>query len=114
MIKSKENSESYIWGNDCQAWYLVNSNELSVIQETMPPKAAEQLHFHKTTQQFFYVLNGEATFTIGKQKTNVRSGNGIHIQKGQAHKVKNNSSNDLEMLVISQPHSHLDRTNIDE
>ena len=114
MIKSKKNSESYSWGNNCTAWHLVNSRELSVIQETMPANSEEQLHFHSKTQQFFYVLDGEAEFTFGNEQTRVPSGSGIHILKGQAHKVKNATNRDLELLVISQPHSHLDRTNLNE
>ena len=114
MIKSKKNSEFYSWGDNCKAWQLVNSKDMSVIQEIMPPNSEEQLHFHTKTQQFFFVLAGKAEFTFGNEKAVVQSGSGIHIIKGQAHKVKNTTNKNLELLVISQPHSHLDRINLND
>ncbi len=52
MIQSKEDSEHYIWGNNCDSWVLLNSKNPSIKQEIMPPKTKEQLHFHKNAQQF--------------------------------------------------------------
>ena len=34
---NRGNAEHYRWGNDCDAWYLVNDERLSVIEEFMPP-----------------------------------------------------------------------------
>jgi hypothetical protein len=44
---SRENAEHYRWGNDCDAWYLVKDPQLSVIEEFMPPGAAEIRHHHE-------------------------------------------------------------------
>jgi hypothetical protein len=52
-IKNTDNSEHYIWGENCDGWHLLKSDSLSVIQEKMPPGTKESLHFHSKAQQFF-------------------------------------------------------------
>ncbi|WP_228413727.1 hypothetical protein [Chryseobacterium sp. CH21] len=53
MIHSKENSEHYIWGNQCDSWILKNTHNLSIKQEKVPAGTSEKLHYHKVAEQFF-------------------------------------------------------------
>ncbi|HEY2583261.1 MAG TPA: cupin domain-containing protein [Mucilaginibacter sp.] len=112
MITSTDNAEHYLWGNHCDGWHLLKSDELSVIQERMPPGAGEQRHFHESAQQVFYILTGTATFEIGRETKTVGVRQSIHIPKNTKHRIINNSDADLHFLVISQPKSHGDRVNI--
>ena len=66
---SRENAEHYRWGVDCDAWYLVNDEQLSVIEEFMPPGAAEIRHHHQKAQQFFYIVSGEVLMEANKPLT---------------------------------------------
>ncbi|MBO0343484.1 cupin domain-containing protein [Flagellimonas profundi] len=109
MKKSKENSEHYIWGNNCTGWHLVKSASLSVIEELMPPNTQEKQHWHNNAQQFFRILKGKATFEIGNEIITVESGNGIHIQPKVPHRIRNDQTENLEFIVISVPPSHGDR-----
>ncbi len=52
-VTSKQNSEHYVWGNNCDGWHLLKTDSLSIIQENMPPNTHENLHFHSHAQQFF-------------------------------------------------------------
>jgi mannose-6-phosphate isomerase-like protein (cupin superfamily) len=61
---SKSTAEHYFWGNHCDGWHLVKNNQLSIIQERMPPSTTEVRHFHHHAQQFFYVLAGKAVMEI--------------------------------------------------
>ena len=112
MKKHKSNSETYTWGENCQGWHLVKNDALGVIQEIIPPDKGEVLHKHNKTQQFFFILEGSAVFTVEGEDIEVSQGEGIHITAGKRHKIVNRSYSDMEMLVISQPHAHLDRENI--
>lgn len=109
MKVTKQNSEEYDWGFKCKGWHLVNTNELSVIQELMPSGTEEIEHKHSKSQQFFYVLKGEATFLVNGKRHHVKSNQGIHIQPNISHQIKNETDENLEFIVISQPHSHGDR-----
>lgn len=112
MKKSKENSEYYIWGDNCSGWHLVKSDRLSVIEELMPPKTQENKHYHNFSQQFFRILSGTATFEIEDKIIEVEKGIGIHIPPKIKHRIRNDRSEDLKFLVISEPTTRGDRYDI--
>ncbi len=108
---SRGNAEHYRWGEDCDGWHLVKDAELSVIEELMPPGAAEVRHHHKRAQQFFYVLAGEVLMEIEGKANLVVAGSGIRVPAGMKHQIRNPSSGAARFLVISQPPSQMDRFN---
>ena len=110
-LVSRENAEHYRWGVDCDAWYLVNHEQLSVIEEFMPPGAAEIRHHHKLAQQFFYILSGEVMMEVEGTTSLIPAGSGIRVLPGQHHQIRNPSSTPVRFLVISHPKSHSDRYN---
>ncbi|SIP98480.1 Mannose-6-phosphate isomerase, cupin superfamily [Chryseobacterium sp. RU37D] len=112
MIKSKHNSEHYIWGNVCDSWVLKDSQNLSVKQEMMPAGTAEKLHFHETAEQVFYILEGEAVFYINEKKNSVKKGESITILPKSKHYISNECQNNLEFLVISSPSTNNDRIEV--
>ncbi|PQJ78608.1 cupin domain-containing protein [Polaribacter porphyrae] len=111
MKKSKENSEHYYWRNNCSGWHLVKSENLSVIEELMPAYTSEQKHYHNFSEQYFYILNGTATFEIENKILQVNKGEGLHIYPQVIHQIKNETATNLEFLVISQPTTNGDREN---
>jgi mannose-6-phosphate isomerase-like protein (cupin superfamily) len=67
QVISTENAEHYTWGDRCDGWFLLKSDKFHVIQERMPPRTAEVMHYHRNSRQMFYVLRGELTMrTEGK------------------------------------------------
>jgi mannose-6-phosphate isomerase-like protein (cupin superfamily) len=108
-IISIKNAEHYLWGTNCDGWHLVNTNELSVIQERVPSGASEVKHYHKKARQFFFILQGQAVIEFDTFKKILNPGEGIHIPPNTKHKLVNESEVDLIFLVISQPKSHCDK-----
>ncbi len=106
---NKDTAEHYIWGNNCHGWHLVKQTELSVIQELMPPKTAEVKHYHQKARQFFFILSGEATIEIAGKRQVLHQHEGMEVPPDVPHQIFNESQQDLEFLVISQPPSHGDR-----
>ncbi|HSZ84439.1 MAG TPA: cupin domain-containing protein [Puia sp.] len=104
----------YHWGGNCDGWNLVEENSLSVKLERMPPKTSEQKHYHQHSQQFFYILKGEAIFEIQQERITVKSKQGIHISAGKEHRIINESNEDVEFILTSQPSTVNDRINIEE
>jgi mannose-6-phosphate isomerase-like protein (cupin superfamily) len=110
--RGKENAlKHYQWGEACDGWNLVDENMLSVKLERMPPNTAEQKHFHRQAQQFFFILKGEAVFEIGDEKFLVKTNHGIHIEPMQEHRIINETHSDLEFILSSQPSTSNDRIN---
>lgn len=85
---------------------------MSVIRETMPPKASESLHKHIKSQQFFFIVKGEALFELDGEQYPLKANEGIHVKPNQVHCITNSGEVNLELLVISEPHSHADRIDI--
>src|SRR5690625_491595 len=108
-VVSTKNAEHYVWGDACDGWHLVQSTNLSVIQECVPPGGAEVRHSHVRAEQFFFVLSGVATIEAGGQIHRVRSGQGLHVPAGVPHQLSNRESENLTFLVSSTPPSHGDR-----
>ena len=106
---STATAEHYVWGEVCDGWHLVQTPELSVIEERMPPGASEQRHRHEFARQFFYVLAGVFTIEIEHHDFVLHAGEGIEVSPGQAHCAKNLSTGDVRILVTSQPPSHGDK-----
>lgn len=108
-LVSKEGAEHYNWGSVCDGWHLAKSNNLSVIQERVPSGTSEVKHFHKKSEQFFFVLSGIATLEVAGLVYQLSVNQGFHVPSGVVHQLRNDSSSDIEFIVISTPPSHGDR-----
>jgi mannose-6-phosphate isomerase-like protein (cupin superfamily) len=111
-VSKQQPLHHYIWGEACDGWNLVDTETLSIKQERMPAGTSEQQHYHKEAQQFFFVLKGTATFEINGESVEVNEQEGIHIQNGIKHRIMNNTKDDLEFILSSQPSTKNDRINL--
>jgi mannose-6-phosphate isomerase-like protein (cupin superfamily) len=100
----------YTWGSGCDGWHFVNRPELSVIRERMPPGTSEARHWHASARQFFFLLSGAAVLEVDGVQHTLSTGEGLEVAPGARHQILNRSEAPVEFLVVSQPHSHGDRT----
>lgn len=112
MVTSIESAEHYIWGEVCDGWRLLKRDDLSVIQERVPPGGAEVMHYHNVSRQFFYVLAGEGVIAFEDSVVHLKKGQGIEIAPTVKHQFKNQSDSDVYFLVISVPSTRGDRVNL--
>jgi quercetin dioxygenase-like cupin family protein len=110
----RDPSVHYTWAGQCDGWHLVRSTALSVIEERMPPATREARHRHALSRQFFYVLSGVLTMEVEGERHRLEARTGIEIPPGAAHQALNDSSADVEFLVVSAPPSHGDRIAADD
>jgi mannose-6-phosphate isomerase-like protein (cupin superfamily) len=108
-IISTQAAEHYNWGEGCDGWHLMRSEECSVIEERMPPHTSEVSHFHNHSRQFFYVLAGQLTIEVDGKRLVLNANAGLEIAPQAVHRVFNDSDADVRFLVISSPPSHGDR-----
>jgi mannose-6-phosphate isomerase-like protein (cupin superfamily) len=109
-VVSTASAQHYHWGEACDGWHLLAGDDLSVIEECMPPGTVEQRHRHARARQFFYVLEGMAALEVEGVVHPLRRGEGLHVPPGAAHQMRNDSTADVRFLVVSAPKSHGDRT----
>ena len=106
---STGNAPHYKWGDNCDGWHLVKTDNLSVIQERVPSGASEVRHFHNQAEQFFFVLSGLATIEVDGVVHQLKPQQGIHVAAGVPHQLSNQQQEDLVFVVTSTPPSHGDR-----
>jgi len=115
---STQNAKHYNWGatenSQCDGWHLVQSNTLSIIQERMPPGTKEVVHYHERAEQFFFILQGNATMIVEGETLELETHQGVHIPAGTLHQMKNLSDSDLHFTVTSTPPSQGDRVIVTE
>lgn len=107
-----KDAEHYRWGGVCDGWHLLKQQDLSVIQERVPPGAGEVKHKHSSAQQFFYVLSGTATLEFDTKSVSFGAGQGVHVPAGVAHRFANHGEQEVKFLVISSPTTAGDRINV--
>lgn len=95
--------QHYSWGEGCEGWSLLQQDSLSIKLEKMPAHTAERLHRHQLSQQYFYMLSGEAVFEVEGREQSVKSRQGLHITAGQKHRIINRTDYAIEFLLISEP-----------
>lgn len=111
-VSKYEPLNHYEWGNNCDSWVLVDTENLSVKQERISSQTSETLHYHEKAQQFFFILKGVATFEVEEKSFTVHAGEGFHIEVMKKHRIINNTAEDIEFILSSQPSTNNDRFNI--
>ena len=109
-VTDTNNAQHYQWGVASEGWHLLNREDLSVIEELVPPGDEEVRHFHSNSRQYFYILGGEVVIERDADIFTLHPGQGIEIAPGVEHQLRNESSQPAKFLVVSCPHSHGDRT----
>lgn len=97
----------------CGGWHLLKSANLGVIQELVPPGAAEIKHVHAAAHQFFYVLSGIAALEFESHACELRAGQGVHVAAGIAHRFANRGTENVSFLVALSPTTAGDRRNLE-
>ena len=110
---SRASAPHYHRASVCDGWRLVTAPELSVIEERVPPGAAEKQHYHRRARQFFYVLSGEATLEIEGVEHKLAAGSGLEVPPGVRHKFANRAAAEVFFLVISSPATQDDRVDVE-
>jgi mannose-6-phosphate isomerase-like protein (cupin superfamily) len=110
---SISDAEHYSWGTDSDGWHLLKRDDFSIIQERVPPGSKEVMHFHESSRQFFYILEGEGRIAFEDRTVPLKKGEGLEILPFTKHRFENHSTADVVFLVISAPKSHGDRVNVE-
>lgn len=103
------NADHYVWGEVSEGSCLLDSPELSVIEERVPAGAGEEWHVHDAATQFFYVLEGTAQMQTGEGVVDLRARQGVEIPAGLEHRFSNPGAVETRFLVVSTPNTRGDR-----
>ncbi len=63
-----------------------------------------KMHFHKRTDEFYYVIDGTGTMTLDGTEIELHQGVVVYVPRGTKHKARG----DLTVLVVCVPPGVLD------
>jgi mannose-6-phosphate isomerase-like protein (cupin superfamily) len=64
---------------------------------------APPLHVHPTTDEAFYVADGQATFVLGDREIAVETGGMVFVPRGVQHTVLNTGDRPIRGLILISP-----------
>jgi len=112
VVSREHPLKHYVWGAGCDGWNMVDQPGLSVKLEKMPPHTSEEMHYHGKARQFFFILKGVAAFETPAGRIEVMAQQGLEIPPLLRHRIINDTEEDLEFILSSQPSTAGDRVNI--
>lgn len=98
-----------LWGAQCSAWEMAETQGLSVKLEEMPPGSAETRHRHAQARQVFFGLSGVLQIEAAGDVYEITAETALEVPPGVAHQARNTSDAAVRFLVISAPGTRQDR-----
>ena len=82
---------------------------LSVSPTLSSEKGSTQRHYHKKSEEFYYLLEGEAEMEIDGVTKKMSSGDAVLIPAGAWHQITANEDTPIKLLCCcAPPYSHED------
>ena len=75
----------------------------AVVVETTPPGSGPPLHQHSREDEWFYVLDGEYRFLVGKEIITVGKGDSLFAPRNIPHTFQNIAKEPGQLLAVNQP-----------
>lgn len=87
----------------------------SLAEARVPPGASTTPHFHRRTEEIYYVLAGTGLMRIGDESRQVEPGDAIAIPPGAVHSIANTGEATLKFLCCCAPaYEHSDTVLVDD
>jgi mannose-6-phosphate isomerase-like protein (cupin superfamily) len=75
----------------------------SLAEARLSPGCATAPHFHRVTEEIYYIVCGTALMTLGEESREVGPGDAIAIPPGQVHQITNTGEETLHLLCCCAP-----------
>ena len=67
------------------------------------PGQSQKVHAHEGSDKVYYVLRGTGRFTVGEEERDLGEGQAVIARAGDPHGVRNETQEDLVLLVTMAP-----------
>ena len=86
-----------------------NNNNQSLAEATVPPETTTALHLHKTSEEIYFITQGEGVMSLNEDSFSVSIGDTICIPANTSHQISNTGKKDLVFICACSPaYSHQD------
>jgi mannose-6-phosphate isomerase-like protein (cupin superfamily) len=77
--------------------------QCSLAEELLPPGHAVAPHFHATTEEIYYVLEGTGRMQVGAETAEVGPGDAIYIPRDSIHTLENTGDVPMRIILVCGP-----------
>ena len=67
------------------------------------PGQSQKVHSHEESDKVYFVVRGAGRFTVGDEEADLTEGNAVIARAGVSHGVRNDSGDELVLLVTMAP-----------
>jgi mannose-6-phosphate isomerase-like protein (cupin superfamily) len=75
----------------------------SLAEATLEPDEATTRHYHRLSEEIYFVLKGSGTMEVDGDVQRIRPGDAVLIPAGAWHTLENNGSSELRFLCACAP-----------
>jgi mannose-6-phosphate isomerase-like protein (cupin superfamily) len=107
-IKNRNEAQAFITKDTSEIREILSPRNSSIRNQSLaearlvPGKKTEE-HYHKQSEEIYYVLQGQGKMWIENESNNIQTGDGIVILPGKKHQVENTGPEDLVFLCCCAP-----------
>ena len=88
---------------------LHHTEHQSLAEATLEPSEATERHYHRASEEIYFVLKGSGTLEVDGEQVRVRPGDAALIPPGAWHTLENDGSSEFRILCCcAPPYSHDD------
>ena len=108
-LRSIDEAEPFATKDGSTIRELHHTQAQSLAEATLEPDQATQRHFHRRSEEIYFVTKGSGSLEVDGETRRVRPGDAILIPPGAWHTLENDGTSELTILcVCSPPYSHED------
>lgn len=75
----------------------------SLVHVVIPPGKSSHAHYHKVSEETYYVLKGVGSMVVDAKEFRLHPGQACLIKPSEIHQISNYGEDDLEFLTVSAP-----------
>jgi mannose-6-phosphate isomerase-like protein (cupin superfamily) len=106
---SVEAVEAFVTKDGSTIRELHHTQVQSLAEATLEVEQATERHYHRLTEEIYFVLKGQGRMEVDGETTHVRPGDAVLIPAGAWHQLENNGTSELRILCCCAPaYSHDD------
>ncbi len=76
---------------------------MSIASGSLESKQEALEHYHKKSEEVYYVLSGSGSARVGDSEGEIKTGDAVHIPIGAVHALENTGEDKLHILAIMSP-----------
>jgi len=75
----------------------------SLVHVVIPPGKSSDAHFHKVSEETYYILKGKCSMIVDAKEFQLQPGQALLIKPYERHQIFNDGQDNLEFLTVSAP-----------